>query len=97
MMIDENASLDKLFSAIREKDIDACIAEVEHLQSVVLFHPTLYTDVIRPATLTMLHDNLVDAFSIDRRYFQLKRKIDSRRRRAFLFLQAILNGLRTLK
>lgn len=87
--------IETLLQSIKSVDKDATIATLEYMKNIVLQHPDLYAHIIMPATIKLLHDEIVNNFAINRRFLQLKRRIDNKRKTADLFLQAMINGVTT--
>lgn len=85
--------IDVLLTNIRAVDKDASIVQLEHMKNIVMQHEDLFAHIITPATIKLLHDEIINNFGINRRYLQLRRRIDNKRKTAEMFLQAMINGV----
>ena len=96
--IEENApsaqdEIDMLLGFISQVNKEASLMQLEHMKSIVLQHEDLFVHIITPATIKLLHDEIINNFGINRRYLQLRRRIDNKRKTAEMFLQAMINGV----
>ncbi len=85
--------IELLLTHIRAVDKENTLAQLEIMKVMALQHEDLFAHIIAPATIKLLHDEIVNNFRINRRYLQLKRRIDNKRKTAELFLQAMINGV----
>lgn len=88
--LDKMAVLNDL---IIKNDRDAVIELMTQYQKDCVDGTTFYAYITHPPIITELHKLIVEHMGVNQKNMQLRRRIDNRKRRAQLFLQAMMNGI----
>lgn len=85
--------IDELKDLILKKDKAEVLSCLEKIQNVVLDDDDLSGEITTPAVLTELHTLLIQHMDVAPKNMRLRNRIPNRKRRAFLFVQAMKNGV----
>lgn len=88
---------EKLEEAILTKDKEQVIAELLVVQDLVLTDAEAMAQILSPESVGKLHKMLEDNMGVNPRTMQLRARVPSRRKRAYLFVQVMINGVNYLK
>jgi len=86
--------INKLKETIKTKDREATLVVLAEMQEELKNNETLVMEITMPAVITELHMLLVSEMNIVQRLLQLRARVANRHRRAHLFLQTMMNGVR---
>ena len=89
--------IDKLKESILSKDKKAVLESLEQLREEIIVNDDTMSLITAPASITELHEMLVEHLSVNQRLMQLKNRVPNRKKRAMLFVQTMINGVNYLK
>ena len=93
MMSDSELIIDQLKDFIKSDDKDSTLKLMAEMQQDCLGEGDLFLVVTHPPVITELHRLLIDHMGVHPKAMMLKRRIDNRKKRAYLFMQAMINGV----
>lgn len=89
--------VDQLKEAILSKDIDQVNEKLSNLYKEIPSNDLLMQIITTPAVITELHVMMVENLGVNQRLMRLNARVAHRRKRALLFVQAMMNGVKYLK
>jgi hypothetical protein len=92
-----NANIDLVKQAILEKDKQKTIELLENLKNSFATDEMAMQIITMPPVITELHQMLMDNLGVHPRAMQLRARVPNRGRRATLFVQAMINGVKLSK
>ena len=89
--------IDELKAAIIAADKQLVLSKLEELKNLMLADDELSMVIVQPATITELHTLLIEHMGVNPRAMRLNVRVPSLRKRAFLFVQTMTNGVNYLQ
>jgi len=89
--------IEKIKQSIAEKDKEKTITLFEELQAEMATDEDSVMSITSPRVITELHEMLIGHLGVHPRAMLLKARVPNRSRRANLFVQAMINGIRLSK
>lgn len=90
-----HTKIEELHAAITEGNKEKVVSVLEEILVALQNRDVeLAVVLIHPPVITELHTRLVDVFAVPRRAMMLRNRVPGRDRRAMLFTQAMLNGMK---
>lgn len=90
---ESDVRIEKLKDLIKANDKDATLKLMQEYQAECLGDGDLFLIVTFPPVITELHKLLIDHMGVHPKAMMLKRRIENRKKRAYLFMQAMMNGV----
>lgn len=92
-----NKEISDLIDSIKSNNKQKTVEILNDLKDRVLIDESLAIEIILPETITNLHKLLIDHMSVHPRAMMLRVRIANKKRRANVFLQAMINGVNLSK
>jgi hypothetical protein len=89
--------IDELLSAIKNNDRESTLSLLTNIKGQLETNLELVNQITAPNTITELHNCMVENMNVPRRALQLRVRIPSRGKRAFAFVQGMINGVNLVK
>lgn len=89
--------LETLKENIKAKDKKACLETLNTMEGQLADDKELVDQIILPANINELYTMLIEVMGVKKRAIQLKNRIPNKGKRAFMFIQAMKNGLNKLE
>jgi len=90
-------NIEAVKSAILTKDREKTVEALTALQLALPNDEESIARIIMPVVITELHQMLIDNLGVHPRAMLLKARVPNKNRRANLFVQAMINGVRLSK
>ena len=90
-------TIDQVKAEIQSKDKVRALAALISLQEDLLQDDELSVQVCMPVVITELHSLLTEELGVNPRLMQLRGRQPIAKKRAYLFAQAMINGVNYLK
>jgi hypothetical protein len=85
--------IEDLKSLIKANNKSAVLSLMEMYQKECLGGGDMALIITHPPVITELHQLLVEHMKVHPKAMMLKRRIENRKKRAYLFMQAMINGV----
>lgn len=93
MMTNDELKIEDLKQGIKSGNKDQVITMMETFKQECLTSEQLHILITMPVVITELHQLLVQHMDVHPKTMQLRKRVQNTRRRAILFLQAMINGV----
>jgi len=94
MKVSIETLMDLLEDAVHEHDRLKTLALVLELKEIIKTDPVAVKWITEPANIKHIHEMLVDNLDVPAASMLVKNRVPHRQRRALLFVEGIINGVR---
>lgn len=86
--------IEELYEVFEGNDLEAAHDKMEEVRDYLRESPHLIKWITEPVNITDLHKKLIENFEVPQKAMQLRHRVPNRTRRAMLFAQAMINGIK---
>lgn len=94
IMTTDQLKIEDLKHFIKKNDVEKVLLIMETMKAECLNSEQLHLLITSPMVITELHRLVEECMGVNKRAMRLKNRVINTRRRAMLFLQAMMNGIK---